>query len=189
MERRLAAILAADVVGYTRLMGADEAGTISALKTLRTNFIEPLIEAHRGRIVKLMGDGLLVEFQSVVDAVECAIGWQTRQNERPGGVSLQFRIGINSGDIVIDEGDIYGAAADYARKALADNAANVTASHRLVCALGHKGDLEGAKAALESSRRYMPDPTLAYFEAAYAFTDRDTLDFFLAGLRKAGWDG
>ncbi len=82
----------------------------------------------------------------------------------------------------------FGAAVDYARKALADNAANVTASHRLVCALGHKGDLEGAKAALESSRRYMPEPTLAYFEAAYAFTDRDTLNFFLDGLRKAGWE-
>jgi adenylate cyclase len=116
LERRLAAILAADVVGYSRLMGEDETGTISALKTLRTNFIEPLIEAHRGRIVKLMGDGLLVEFQSVVDAVECAIGWQTRQNERPGGVSLQFRIGINSGDIVIDEGDIYGDGVNVAAR-------------------------------------------------------------------------
>ena len=108
MERRLAAILAADVVGYSRLMGEDEAGTISALKTLRKEFIEPLIAAHRGRIVKLMGDGFLVEFRSVVDAVECAIGWQARPAPSPGGMALHFRIGINSGDIVIDEGDIFG---------------------------------------------------------------------------------
>ncbi len=116
MERRLAAILAADVVGYSRLVGVDEAGTISALKNLRTDFIEPLIAAHRGRIVKLMGDGVLVEFQSVVDAVECAIGWQSRQPECSGGVSLQFRIGINSGDIVIDDGDIYGDGVNVAAR-------------------------------------------------------------------------
>jgi len=83
----------------------------------------------------------------------------------------------------------FDAAVDYARKALQDNAANLTAGHRLACALGHKGDLEGAKTALESSRRYMPEPTRAYFEAAYAFSDPDKLEFFLDGLRKAGWDG
>ncbi len=116
MERKLAAILAADVVGYSRLMGDDEAGTISALKALRKDFIEPLIAGHRGRVVKLMGDGFLVEFQSVVDAVECAIGWQSRSDERAGGISLQFRIGINSGDIVIDEGDIYGDGVNVAAR-------------------------------------------------------------------------
>ncbi len=126
MERRLAAILAADVVGYSRLMGADEAGTISALKALRQDVIEPLVAAHRGRIVKLMGDGLLVEFQSVVDAVDCAVAWQTRPEknpgEGPGGAPLKFRIGINSGDIVIDEGDIYGDGVNIAARleALAD---------------------------------------------------------------------
>ena len=83
----------------------------------------------------------------------------------------------------------FDAAVGYARKALADNAANFRASHRLACALGHLGDIDGAKAAFEDSRRHMPDPTRAYFEATYAFTDRDTLGFFLAGLRKAGWDG
>ena len=116
MERKLAAILAADVVGYSRLMGKDEAGTISALKALRKDFIEPLIAAHRGRVVKLMGDGFLVAFQSVADAVECAIGWQTRPNDGPGGIALQFRIGINSGDIVINEGDIYGDGVNVAAR-------------------------------------------------------------------------
>jgi adenylate cyclase len=116
VERRLAAILAADVVGYSRLMGEDEAGTISALKTLRKEFIEPLIAAHRGRIVKLMGDGFLVEFRSVVDAVECAIGWQARPAPSPGGMALHFRIGINSGDIVIDEGDIFGDGVNVAAR-------------------------------------------------------------------------
>ena len=116
MERKLAAILAADLVGYSRLIGKDEAGTLSALKTLRKDFIEPLIATHRGRIVKLMGDGLLVEFQSVVDAVECAIGWQKRPNEKSGSMPLQFRIGINSGDIVIDEGDIYGDGVNVAAR-------------------------------------------------------------------------
>jgi len=108
VERRLAAILAADVVGYSRLMGEDETGTISALKALRTGVIEPLVAAHRGRIVKLMGDGFLVEFRSVVDALECAVSWQTRPPPAPGEKLLTFRIGVNSGDIVFDEGDIYG---------------------------------------------------------------------------------
>jgi len=76
LERRLSAILAADVVGYSRLMGEDEAGTLSAFTRLRKDVLEPLIAAHRGRIVKLMGDGFLVEFLSVVDAVNCAIAWQ-----------------------------------------------------------------------------------------------------------------
>jgi len=97
-------------------MGEDEAGTISALKALRKDVIEPLIASHRGRIVKLMGDGFLVEFQSVVDAVECAIGWQTHSDEKPTGTPLHFRIGINSGDIVIDEGDIYGDGVNVAAR-------------------------------------------------------------------------
>ncbi len=82
MERRLAAILAADVVGYTRLMGADETGTLRRLTKLRQQALEPLIAAHHGRVVKLMGDGLLVEFSSVVDAVACAVAWQNGVTER-----------------------------------------------------------------------------------------------------------
>ncbi|MEE8226969.1 MAG: adenylate/guanylate cyclase domain-containing protein, partial [Kiloniellales bacterium] len=89
MEHRLAAILAADVVGYSGLMGADEAGTLAALKALRTTFIEPLIAEHRGRIVKLMGDGFLVEFASATDAVTCAIAWQKGAAERDGKIPLE----------------------------------------------------------------------------------------------------
>src|SRR5580692_7382969 len=101
VERRLAAILAADVVGYSRLMGADEEGTLARLKALRAELVDPSIAAHRGRIVKTTGDGLLVEFASVVDALRCAIAWQTamigREEQR-----IQFRIGINLGDIISD---------------------------------------------------------------------------------------
>ncbi len=116
LERRLAAILAADVVGYSRLMSEDEAGTLAALKSLRKDFIEPLIAAHRDRVVKLMGDGFLVEFQSVVDAVECAVAWQGGLGQRQGETPLRFRIGINLGDIVIDDGDLYGDGVNIAAR-------------------------------------------------------------------------
>ncbi len=103
MERRLAAILAADVVGYTRLMGADEAGTLERLTTLREQVLEPLIAEHHGRVVKLMGDGILVEFASVVDALVCAVAWQNdvtaREAETDEDRRLQFRIGINIGAV------------------------------------------------------------------------------------------
>jgi adenylate cyclase len=120
MARRLAAILAADVVGYSRLMAVDEAGTHARLKTLRQDFIEPKITEHHGRIVKLMGDGALVEFGSVVDAVECAAAIQAgvaeRQAELPEDQRIAFRIGINIGDIIIDEGDIYGDGVNVAAR-------------------------------------------------------------------------
>ncbi len=120
MERRLAAILAADVVGYTRLMAADEAGTLEALKAHRRQFIEPIIAEYRGRIVKLMGDGALVEFASVVDAVQCAIEIQRGMIERnrgePAGRQFSLRIGINLGDIIIDEDDIYGDGVNLAAR-------------------------------------------------------------------------
>jgi adenylate cyclase len=116
LERRLAAVLAADVVGYSRLMGEDEAGTLAALKAVRTELIEPLIAAHRGRIVKLMGDGILAEFQSAVDAVDCAVAWQRGQSQRQGETPLRFRIGINLGDIVIDDGDLYGDGVNVAAR-------------------------------------------------------------------------
>ena len=109
-ERRLAAILAADVVGYSRLMAADETGTHTRLKSLRKDFIEPTIAAHHGRIVKLMGDGALVEFASAVDAVECAVAIQRgvaeRQEDAREEQRIAFRIGINIGDIISEEGDI-----------------------------------------------------------------------------------
>src|SRR6201987_5223178 len=110
VERRLTAILAADVAGYSRLMGADEEGTLAALKTLRREVADPKIKEHRGRIVKTTGDGLLSGFASVVDAVRCAVEVQRETAERNAGVSperrIEFRIGINLGDIIIDEGDI-----------------------------------------------------------------------------------
>jgi adenylate cyclase len=112
IERRLAAILAADVVGYSRLVGIDEEGTLAALKALRKSLIDPKITEHRGRIVKNTGDGALVEFASAVDAVRCAVETQREMADRttniPEDRRIELRIGINIGDIVIEEGDIFG---------------------------------------------------------------------------------
>jgi class 3 adenylate cyclase len=120
VERRLAAILAADVVGYSRLMAADEAGTLAALKAHRKEFIDPKIAAHRGRIVKLMGDGALVEFGSVVEAVQCAVEVQNGLAERNAGVPedrrIAFRIGVNLGDIIIEDDDIHGDGVNVAAR-------------------------------------------------------------------------
>ena len=120
MERRLAAILAADVAGYTRLMGGDEAGTLRRLTELRREVLEPLIGEHRGRVVKVMGDGLLVEFASVVDALACALAWQDGAAEREvaaePGRRLEFRIGINLGDVIVEEGDLYGDGVNIAAR-------------------------------------------------------------------------
>jgi adenylate cyclase len=120
VQRRLAAILAADVVGYSRLMGADETGTLAALKELRATLFDPTIAEHRGRIVKLMGDGVLVEFASVVDAVECAVRIQRDVADRNAGApapgQIEFRIGVNLGDIIIDDDDIYGDGVNVAAR-------------------------------------------------------------------------
>jgi adenylate cyclase len=120
LQRRLAAILSADVVGYSRLMGLDEAGTLSRLNALRRELIDPTIAAHAGRIVKLMGDGALVEFASAVDAVTCAIEIQRLVRERVVGGSeanpIQFRIGINVGDIIIEGDDIHGDGVNIAAR-------------------------------------------------------------------------
>ena len=120
LQRRLAAILAADVVGYSRLMGIDEAGTLARLNGLRRDLIGPTIAAHSGRIVKLMGDGALVEFASAVDAVTCAIEIQKRVCEREAGLlqtdPIRFRIGINVGDIIIEGDDILGDGVNIAAR-------------------------------------------------------------------------
>ena len=120
MERRLAAILAADVAGYTALMGADEPGTLLRLTDLRRDFLEPLIDEHRGRVVKLMGDGLLVEFASVVDAVTCALAWQDGVLEKEATAEedkrLRFRIGINLGDVIVEGDDIHGDGVNIAAR-------------------------------------------------------------------------
>ena len=120
VQRRLAAILAADLVGYSRLMGDDEAGTLAALNLHRAEFIHPTVAEYRGRIVKLMGDGALVEFASVVDAVECAVAIQRGMGDRNGDVpeskQIAFRIGINLGDVIIDGDDIYGDGVNVAAR-------------------------------------------------------------------------
>src|SRR5450432_4704534 len=108
-ERKLAAILAADVVGYSRLMGLDEEGTLAQLRAHRRALIDPKIEAHHGRIVKTTGDGMLVEFASAVDAVRCAVEIQRGMAERNTGVEqdrrIELRVGINLGDIIVEDGD------------------------------------------------------------------------------------
>ncbi len=120
VERRLAAILAADVVGYSRLMGADEEGTLASLKMHRRELIDPKIAQHRGRIVKTTGDGMLVEFASAVDAVRCAMEIQRTMAERnidfPEERRVEFRIGINVGDVIIDGADIFGDGVNIAAR-------------------------------------------------------------------------
>jgi len=120
VERRLAAILAADVAGYSRLMGIDEEGTLLQLKTHRKELVDPKITEYRGRIVKTTGDGMLVEFVSVVDAVRCAVDIQRNMVERNAEVPterrIQFRVGINVGDIISDNDDIYGDGVNVAAR-------------------------------------------------------------------------
>lgn len=118
VERRLAAVLAADVVGYSRLMGTDEIGTLRTLREYSRQLIEPLIATHKGRIVKTTGDGMLVEFASAVDAVTCAMTVQIKMQERQSNVAqvITFRIGINVGDVIVDGGDIYGNCVNVAAR-------------------------------------------------------------------------
>ena len=120
MERRLSAIMAADVVGYSRLMGGNEVGTLTALKRHRAEMIDPCIAKHQGRIVKLTGDGMLVEFPSVVSAVECACSVQREMRERnvaiPEDRRIEFRIGVNLGDVIVDDDDIYGDGVNVAAR-------------------------------------------------------------------------
>jgi TolB-like protein/class 3 adenylate cyclase len=120
VERKLAAILAADVAGFSRLVGIDEEGTLAALKAVRRTLIDPKIDEYRGRIVKTTGDGLLVEFASVVDALRCAVDVQRRMYDRnadtPDDKRIEFRIGLNVGDVVIDAGDIHGDGVNIAAR-------------------------------------------------------------------------
>ena len=120
VQRRLAAILAADVVGYSRLIGADEAGTLAALRDVWTERLNPAVATHRGRVVKMLGDGALIEFASAVDAVECAVAFQeamaNHNSARPGREPIEFRIGVNLGDIVVDGDDIFGDGVNVAAR-------------------------------------------------------------------------
>src|SRR5216683_1383111 len=120
MERRLAAVLAADVVGYSRLMGVDEAGTLDALTKVRSELIDGKIAEHQGRVVKLSGDGLLLEFPSVVNAVRCAAeiqrGMRDRNANLPQEIRIEFRIGVNLGDVIVQDEDIFGDGVNVAAR-------------------------------------------------------------------------
>ena len=148
-QRRLAAILAADVVGYSRLIEQDEAGTLATLKERREGIFIPLVARHQGRIVKLMGDGVLVEFASAVNAVQCAIALQKRMIEAnaalPDHQAIIFRVGVNLGDVVIDDLDIQGDGVNVAARleAMADPGG--------IC--GHNEALDRRAALLEHERR------------------------------------
>jgi adenylate cyclase len=120
VERRLTAILAADVAGYSRLMGLDEAGTLARLRAHRRELIDPKIAEHRGRIVKTTGDGILIEFPSVVEAVACAVAVQRGMAERntlvPEEERIVFRVGVNLGDIIVEDDDIHGDGVNVAAR-------------------------------------------------------------------------
>ena len=120
VERRLAAVLAADVVGYSRLMEVDEAGTLARLKSVRMELIDPAIANCKGRLIKTTGDGLLVEFQSVTEALRCAVDFQQRMARRnrdmPASRTLLYRIGINLGDVIVEDGDIFGDGVNVAAR-------------------------------------------------------------------------
>ena len=120
VERKLAAILAADMVGYSRLMEADETGTLARLRTHRLELIDPAIAKNKGRIIKTSGDGMLVEFLSVTDAVQCAVEVQQRMARRNADVTparwIQFRIGINLGDVIVEGDDIFGDGVNVAAR-------------------------------------------------------------------------
>ena len=166
IQRRLAAILAADVVGYSRLMAADEEGTLTRLRSARSEFIDPTIAQHHGRIVKLMGDGVLVEFASVVDAVRCAIELQKGMAKRELAIlhdaRLRFRIGINLGDIIIEDHDIYGDGVNVAARI--EGIAETGGIAISGTAFDHvKGKIDaGFQFVGERSVKNIPDPVRVY---------------------------
>ena len=119
-QRRLAAILAADVVGYSRMMQADEAGTLAVLKSRRTEILQPLVSKHYGRIIKVMGDGVLVEFASAVEAVSCAVALQeamaVANEDAEESRRIVLRIGVNLGDVIVEGSDLYGDGVNIAAR-------------------------------------------------------------------------
>src|SRR5438552_1858147 len=147
MERRLSAILAADVVGYSRLMGENEAGTLEALKAVRADFVDSKITQQQGRIVKLTGDGMLVEFRSVVNAVRCAAeiqrGMRDRNADLPQDRRIEFRIGVNLGDVIVEGEDIFGDGVNVAARleSIAEPG-GITVSHSVRDHVGNRLDLE-----------------------------------------------
>jgi len=166
MERRLAAILAADVVGYSRLMADDEERTLAQLKTHRTDVIYPALSTHNGSVVKLMGDGLLAEFSSVVDAVRCAVAIQEATDagslETGSGKPIQLRIGINLGDVIVDGDDIYGDGVNIASRleGIAE-AGGVCVSGTVVDHVRNKVDLSFENLG-EQQLKNIPDPVRVF---------------------------
>src|SRR5437773_4401178 len=146
VERRLTAILAADVVGYSRMMGANEAGTLDALKAVRTDFVDGKITQHQGRVVNLTGDGMLVEFPSVVNAVECAAEIQRGMRDRNVDLApdrrIEFRIGVNLGDVIVEGDDIYGDGVNVAvRLESIAEPGGISVSHAVRDQVGNRLDL------------------------------------------------
>jgi len=166
MERRLTAILAADVVGYSRLMGEDEVGTLERLKSCRRELVDPAIKEFHGRMIKLMGDGALVEFASVVDAVQCAAMIQRRMADRNNGTAdarqIRFRIGVNLGDVIVEENDIYGDGVNIAARleAMAEPGGVCISGTAFDHAL-HKVDV-GFASLGEQRLKNIADPVRAY---------------------------
>ncbi|HKG72742.1 MAG TPA: tetratricopeptide repeat protein [Aestuariivirgaceae bacterium] len=166
MERRLTAILAADVVGYSRLMGEDEVGTLARLKTCRRDVVDPAIQMYHGRIIKLMGDGALVEFASVVDAVQCAATIQRSMSKYDQGVPeaqhIRFRIGVNLGDIIVEDDDIHGDGVNIAARleALAEPG-GICISGMAFDHARHKADVGFANAG-EQRLKNIADPVRIY---------------------------
>jgi adenylate cyclase len=169
VDRRLAAILAADVAGYSRLMSADEEGTLRALTAHRRELVDPTVAAHRGRIVKTTGDGVLVEFASVVDAVRCAVTIQRemaqRNREVPPDKRIEFRVGINVGDIIIQDGDVFGDGVNIAARleGIAPPG-GITISRAVQEQLGHRVDVSWRARGLQSLKN-IASP-VEVFEAA-----------------------
>ena len=166
MERRLTAILAADVVGYGRLMGVDEAGTLSALNQIRTEVIDKDIAQHQGRIVKLTGDGVLAEFPSVVSAVACAVEIQEEIGKRnvdvPRDRRIEFRIGVNLGDVIVEGEDIFGDGVNVAVRleGIADSG-GVTISQSVRDHVGNRLDFNFADLG-EQELKNIEKPIRAY---------------------------
>jgi adenylate cyclase len=185
IQRRLAAILAADVVGYSRLMQADEAGTLVALKSRRVEVLQPLVSQHRGRIIKLMGDGVLVEFASAVDAVECAMKLQDAMRAANAGLPTErqilLRIGINLGDVIVEGGDLYGDGVNIAARieGLSDPG-GVHVSQAVVDHVRGKVAI-GFEDLGEKQLKNMPRPVRVYRAAAAASATAEPRQADLAG--------
>ena len=216
-QRRLAAILAADIVGYSRLIGADEEGTLAAVKAHRRELVDPKIEQYRGRIVKTTGDGILIEFASIVDAVRCAVDMQDGTAGRNVGVAtdrhIEFRIGINVGDIVIDGDDILGDGVNIAARlegladpggVLVSRAVRDQVRDRVELAFEDLGEHQlkniarpvrvyrvqrraDSKGSTRGEALPLPDkPSIAVLPFTNMSDDPAEADRYLAALRKAG---